>query len=199
MVTSQDEIRAGLKDAARWWSNRLRSAPTTSRRARLKAVQKFGPGLRNIDTAACAARGVKVLTIRRRANVACAEHAFALMLALSRARPGSAAWSHRQRIEALGAPCGRSTAATPRAAIIRASRGSRAPRSTLGIIGLGEIGREIALRAKGFGMRTLYHQRSRAPEAEERELTSTYAPLERCWRRATGSCRRCRPRHRPAI
>jgi phosphoglycerate dehydrogenase-like enzyme len=50
--------------------------------------------------------------------------------------------------------------------------------STLGIVGLGEIGREIALRAKGFGMRTLYHQRSRAPQAEERELGVRYVPLQ---------------------
>ena len=47
-------------------------------------VQKFGIGLRNIDTAACAAKSMKVLTIRRRANVSCAEHAFALMLMLAR-------------------------------------------------------------------------------------------------------------------
>jgi phosphoglycerate dehydrogenase-like enzyme len=51
--------------------------------------------------------------------------------------------------------------------------------STLGIIGLGEIGREIALRAAAFGMRTLYYQRTRLPEAEERELQATYVPFER--------------------
>jgi phosphoglycerate dehydrogenase-like enzyme len=50
--------------------------------------------------------------------------------------------------------------------------------STLGIIGLGEIGREIAIRAAPFGMRILYHQRNRLPEAEERELKATYVPLE---------------------
>jgi phosphoglycerate dehydrogenase-like enzyme len=50
--------------------------------------------------------------------------------------------------------------------------------STLGIIGLGEIGREIALRAAAFGMRTLYYQRTRLPEAEEREVQATYVPLE---------------------
>ena len=42
--------------------------------------------------------------------------------------------------------------------------------ATIGIIGLGEIGREIAIRAAAFGMRILYHQRTRLPEAEEREL-----------------------------
>src|SRR5207245_4337463 len=50
----------------------------------LEVVHKYGAVLRNIDVAACAAAGVKVLRVRRRANIACAEHAFALMLALAR-------------------------------------------------------------------------------------------------------------------
>ena len=50
----------------------------------LRIVQKFGTMLRNIDESACQERGIKVLTIRRRANIACAEHAFALMLMLAR-------------------------------------------------------------------------------------------------------------------
>jgi len=36
----------------------------------------------------------------------------------------------------------------------------------------------VAIRAAAFGMRILYHQRSRLPEAEERELHATYVPLE---------------------
>ena len=50
--------------------------------------------------------------------------------------------------------------------------------ATLGIIGFGEIGREIALRANVFGMRVLYFQRTRLPEAEERRLQIAYVPLD---------------------
>jgi phosphoglycerate dehydrogenase-like enzyme len=50
--------------------------------------------------------------------------------------------------------------------------------STLGIIGLGEIGREIAIRATAFGMRILYFQRTRLSASEERSLNSSYCSLE---------------------
>jgi phosphoglycerate dehydrogenase-like enzyme len=50
--------------------------------------------------------------------------------------------------------------------------------STLGIIGLGEIGREIALRAVAFGMRVVYYQRTRLAAAEETALAVDYRELD---------------------
>src|SRR5580692_11048163 len=51
--------------------------------------------------------------------------------------------------------------------------------STLGIIGLGEIGREIATRAAAFGMTTRYFQRTKLSQDEERALNVSYRPLDR--------------------
>ena len=146
---------------------------------RLKVVHKYGTILRNIDVAACAARGVKVLGVRRRANIACAEHAFALMLALAR------------RIQALNGvisidrlPGGHRPYApfdrrhTPGANWGRFSGMRTLNGSTLGIIGLGEIGREIALRAAALGMRVFYFQRTRLPGADEERLSAGYRDLE---------------------
>lgn len=144
----------------------------------LRIVQKFGLMLRNVDAAACKARGVRVLTIRRRANIACAEHAFALILMLARRLNELDGLASIERLSAAGSPF--------RPFDRRHSPGGNFGRfaglkslyeSTLGIIGLGEIGREIALRAKTFGMRTLYYQRTRASNEEEAALGATYVPL----------------------
>lgn len=55
---------------------------------------------------------------------------------------------------------------------------------TLGIVGLGRIGRAVARRARGFGMTILYTKRSRLSEAEERELGVTYVSLDELLRQA---------------
>ncbi|OQY09477.1 MAG: D-glycerate dehydrogenase, partial [Marinitoga sp. 4572_148] len=49
---------------------------------------------------------------------------------------------------------------------------------TLGIIGMGRIGKEMAKRAKGFEMKVLYYKRNKLSEAEEKELGVEYADLE---------------------
>jgi len=145
----------------------------------LKVVHKYGAVLRNIDAAACRAAGVAVHGIRRHANISCAEHAFALMLALARR-------IHRVNglisIEQLAA-AGLSYRPFDRRHVPGANFG-RIPGmrnlngSTIGIIGLGEIGREIALRAAAFGMQIFYFQRTRLPPGEEEALQVSYRPLE---------------------
>ena len=55
---------------------------------------------------------------------------------------------------------------------------------SLGIVGLGRIGRAVARRARGFDMRILYTKRSRLPEVDERELGATYVSLEDLLRQA---------------
>ncbi len=145
----------------------------------LKAVHKYGMVLRNIDVAACTVRGVKVLGIRRRANMSCAEHAFALMLMLARQVHKLAGLISVAQLAGRGRdykPFDRRH--TPGANWGRFS-GTRALNgSTIGIIGLGEIGREIALRAVAFGMTVLYFQRTRLSAADEASLKATYRPLE---------------------
>jgi len=180
MVDTVEELHANLADGH---AVVLESLPLTREALaavrRLKVVQKFGVGLSNIDTQACAAGGVKVLTIRRRANMACAEHAIGLMLAQAKMLNRLIGRVTVERLAEAGyryKPFDRRHTANSnwaRIAGIRLLHGS-----TLGIIGLGEIGRELALRAAAFGMRILYFQRRRLPAAEEQRLQATYADLD---------------------
>jgi glyoxylate reductase len=55
---------------------------------------------------------------------------------------------------------------------------------TLGIIGLGRIGRAVARRASGFGMRVMYHSTSRAPAEVEKELHAEYGTQEQVLQQA---------------
>jgi glyoxylate reductase/D-3-phosphoglycerate dehydrogenase len=146
----------------------------------LIAVQKYGVGLRNIDSGACEERGIKVLTLRRRANIACAEHTMALMLALARKLNSLMGRVTLDRLAETGyrfKPFDRRH--TPNSNWARIPGVRMLNQATLGLFGLGEIGREIALRAGAFDMRIVYHQRNRLPEPEERRLQACYVPLDR--------------------
>jgi lactate dehydrogenase-like 2-hydroxyacid dehydrogenase len=50
---------------------------------------------------------------------------------------------------------------------------------TLGIIGFGRIGRDVARRAQGFRMRVIYYNRNRVAPELEREVNAEYVPLDR--------------------
>jgi phosphoglycerate dehydrogenase-like enzyme len=145
---------------------------------RLKIVQKFGTIGTNIDQAACAERGVAVAFLHRHVNVAVAEQCVALMLALAKRIPALAGLVERGALEAAGyqirerasAYIGYSNFA--RVAGLRTLYGA-----TLGIVGFGEVGREIARRAAPFGMSMLYYQRHPLSDADEQALGVRHALL----------------------
>lgn len=181
MVSTQEELLASLRGAAAFVTESL---PVGSRELavsnRLKAVQKHGVVMRNIDTAACAVRGVKVLPLRRRGNMTAAEHIFSLMLALARKLTKIDGLITIEQLTVAGyKPKFFDRRYSPNANWARVGGLRSLHGSTLGIVGLGEIGREVALRAAAFGMRSIYFQRSRLPEAEERGIQVEYRPLER--------------------
>jgi gluconate 2-dehydrogenase len=146
---------------------------------RLRIVHKFGAIASNIDHEACAERGIDVAVLPRRVNIAMAEQCFALMLALAkricaldglveRSALEKAGWSIRPRAPGF---VGYSNFA--RVTGLRTLDGA-----CLGIVGLGEVGREVARRALAFGMHTLYFQRRRLDAATEAALGARHAPLD---------------------
>ncbi len=145
----------------------------------LRAVQKFGFVTRNIDLDACARRNIDVLTLRRRANIACAEQAMMMMLALAKRLPELNGRTTMKRLQDAGfkpAPFDRRY--TPSSNWARVSGISMLYGATLGIIGLGEIGRELALRAQSFSMKIIYTQRTQLDRATEQALNVEYRDMD---------------------
>jgi phosphoglycerate dehydrogenase-like enzyme len=144
----------------------------------LKFVQKYGFTTRNIDARACEAAGVTVLTIRRRANISTAEQGLTLMLGLARQLTRNANLISVEQLKAAGyEPATYDRSHTPNGNWARIPGMVTLYRKQLGIVGLGEIGRELALRALALGMRIVYTQRARLPAEVERQYEATYCSL----------------------
>ena len=147
--------------------------------ASLKCVQKYGYTTRNIDQRACDQAGVRILTVRRRANIATAEHGLALMLTLARQLMQNANLISLEQLRAAGyAPTTYDRAHTPNGNWARIPGMVTLYGKQLGIIGLGEIGRELALRAIALGMRIVYTQRTRLPVEVEQQYQATFVSLD---------------------
>ncbi len=121
-------------------------APVLEQATRLRVIGRAGSGLDNIDTAVAAAKGIAVVNSPDANTLAVAEHTLALMLALARRLP-SADWSLK---------AGRWEK--------KAFMGTGLAGKTLGIVGFGRIGREVAVRARAFAMKILVNQRRFTPE-----------------------------------
>ena len=122
---------------------------------------------------------MKVLTIRRRANISTAEQGLMLMLALARQVTRNANLISIEQLKDAGyEPTTYQRQHTPNGNWARIPSMVTLYQRQLGIVGLGEIGRELALRALALGMRIVYSQRTRLPEDVEQQYQATYCSLE---------------------
>lgn len=62
--------------------------------------------------------------------------------------------------------------------------GSDLEGKTIGILGMGRIGRAVAKRIRPFGMKIAYHSRNRLPDSEEKKLNAKYMPLEKLFEKS---------------
>jgi phosphoglycerate dehydrogenase-like enzyme len=147
---------------------------------RLKILQNFGQLHFNVDAKACAARGIEVLTLRRRTNIAMAEHTMTLLLSMAKRMPLITGLVTTDRLAQAGYPirpydkrhtAGANFGRIPQLKTISGMR--------LGLLGLGEIGYEVAPLANAFGMQVSYHKRSRLPISLEEGLRLKYLSLEK--------------------
>ena len=113
------------------------TAPVLAAAAKLRVVGRAGVGVDNVDIDAATKRGVIVMNTPGGNTISTAEHAFSLLVSIARSIPQAHAsvkagrWDRKkyEGVELYG--------------------------KTLGILGMGRIGSEIARRAIAFGMRVL--------------------------------------------
>lgn len=154
-------------------------APQISAAPNLKLVQKFGIDARNIDFDACAAAGVPVRTLRRRVNGTVAEHAILLMMAVGRKLTETDGALDFKSLRALGYEPAMFHADHVAGANWARVTGLRSLQgATLGALGFGEIGREVATRARAMGMEIVYYQRTRVPDEIEAESGARYVAYD---------------------
>ncbi|HEX4609876.1 MAG TPA: NAD(P)-dependent oxidoreductase, partial [Urbifossiella sp.] len=139
------ETRLGLKGADLAAALRefdaaiVRSQPKVTAEAldspgKLRAIARAGVGVDNIDVAAATRRGIVVMNTPGGNTVSAAEHTVALMFAVARKVPAADAvmkaggWDRNKFV------------------------GTQLTGKTLGVVGLGRIGREVARRAQGLDM-----------------------------------------------
>jgi phosphoglycerate dehydrogenase-like enzyme len=126
---------------------------------RLRLILKFGHILENIDTVRAAERGIAVATHARRTTISCAEHAIALMLALHR-RIIVAHDAVARRVDDPIRPPTSTGAVSTRFNWAGVTGVRLLHGQTLGLVGFGEIAREVAVRASALGMSVIYHKRT---------------------------------------
>ena len=131
----------------------------------LKLVQFMSVGYDNIDLDAATEMGVSVANNAGFNAVSVAEHAFMMVLVLLK----KAFYAHNGVVQG-GWPQGEVAGSGKYLYELRGK--------TLGVVGLGNIGTEVAKRAVAFGARVLYTKRSRLSEAEEDAQGFEYATLE---------------------
>lgn len=128
---------------------------------KLKVIGHHGAGLDNVDLKAATEHRIPVVYTPEANTESVADHTMGLMIAVAKKIPQAhhaikidKNWS--ARYEYIGTEiCGK----------------------TLGLIGLGKIGRSVAKRARGFNMRVLYYSRTRKPHLEK-ELGVEYVDLD---------------------
>ncbi len=148
----------------------VRSATQVTRRVleagkRLKVVGRAGVGVDNIDVEAATERGVAVVNAPEESTAAAAEHTVAMLLALARRIPQADASMRKGKWE-------RSK-----------FTGVQVVGKTLGVVGLGRVGSDVARKARGLGMAVVGTDPFLSP-ARAREMGIEFLPLDKVLARA---------------
>jgi len=129
----------------------------------LRAIANVGVGYNNLDIPALSAAGILATNTPDVLTETTADFGFALLMATARRITEAERWLRAGQWQQWS---------------FSSMLGSDLHGSTLGILGMGRIGQGIARRGAGFGMRVLYHNRSRLPAEVEGQCQATYVDLD---------------------
>src|SRR5919201_4769506 len=130
---------------------------------RLKVVSNYAVGYDNIDVPACTRRGIAVGNTAGVLTETTADAAFALLMSAARRIPEAYDYVRQDRWKTWG----------PLLLL-----GPDVHHATLGILGFGRIGREVAKRGRGFDMQILYYDVQAAPPEDEQRLGVRHASMD---------------------
>jgi len=130
---------------------------------KLRAVANVGVGYNNLDIPAFSKAGIIATNTPDVLTETTADFGFALLMATARRITEAERWLREGHWRQWS---------------FQTMLGADLHGSTLGILGMGRIGQGIARRTSGFDMKVLYHNRSRLPEATERETRASYVGFE---------------------
>ena len=130
----------------------------------LKIVANISVGYNNFDVPAITAAGIMATNTPDVLTDTTADFGFALLMATARRITESEHWIRAGHWDKWS--------------IVNNPLGMDLHHSTVGIIGMGRIGRGIAKRALGFGMNVIYHNRSRLSDADEKVCGAKYVSKE---------------------
>src|SRR5450631_1316770 len=129
---------------------------------RLRFIQKLGAGVDRIDLDVCRSRGIGVARLHAGNSIPVAEHTVLLMLAVYRQLPQidrrtrAGAW---QKEDARGMH-------------------RQLQNKTVGLVGFGAVGKEVAKRLRGFEVTIIYYDPVRASRDVEQSLDVRYVDLD---------------------
>jgi lactate dehydrogenase-like 2-hydroxyacid dehydrogenase len=146
-AADKDALLADLRERVRAIAGGNVGPELMDRLPRLEIIANFGVGYDSIDTGAARARNIRVTNTPNVLNDAMAEITIGLMVALARRLPQGDRYVRQGRWPGGAFP-------------LQSELNGR----TLGILGLGRIGKEIAVRAQAMRMRVVYHGRHKQPD-----------------------------------
>ena len=163
-TASVEEIAAAIKDAE-YLLGFLRFIPDEAfqQASKLKLIQVLSAGYDSVNIPGARAARIPICTNGGANSVAVAEHTIMLMLAVYRKLA-----AYHPNVAA-----GRWNEGIPRSVDIYEMEGK-----TVGLVGLGNIGQQVAKRLKGFDCNIIYYDTFRRSPEEEAQLAAEYVSLE---------------------